>query len=197
MSRKKSAQTGTPAIYSPAALGLRRVQEEGTLFGLVVQKRIAVVSISGHGYDSEDSIQIKVRNKTVQSVRFVIPASTVFEQEAHDPAAQDLMLRDAVDETLSPNETKLFGAYGLCMDGDRPSPSGEALLLTPWTLSTSVDAQDELWTVTEGKDSDKDAKRGARSSRSADIAESIKEIGRRARAAAKPPKGGARPRAKD
>ena len=35
MSRKKSDQTETPAIYSPAALGLRRVQEEDTLFGLV------------------------------------------------------------------------------------------------------------------------------------------------------------------
>lgn len=188
MSRKKSAQTGTPAIYSPAALGLRRVQEEGTLFGLVVQQKVAILSIIGRGFDKPDSIRVEVKNKTAQSVRFVVPRHTVFEQEAHVPRAQDILLRDPVDGVLSPNETKSFAVWGLCMDEERARPSGEALLLTPWTLSTSVDEQDELWNITEGKDSDKEANRGARSSRSA---------GRQARTAAKPPKGGARPRAKD
>ena len=152
MSRKKSSQTRTPAIYSPAALGLGMVQEEGTLYGLVVQQKIAVVSISGHGYDRADSIRVEVRNKTAESIRFLVPAGTVFEQETHDPEAQDLMLRDAVEETLSPSETKSIGAYGLCLDEAGGEPSGERLLLTPWILSTNVDKQAELWIITEGKD---------------------------------------------
>lgn len=152
MSRKKSDQTKTPAIYSPAALGLRRVQEEDTLFGLVVQQKVAIVSINGHGHNRNDSIRVEVRNNTAQSVRFLVPAHTVFEQEAHDPEAQDLMLRDSVDEILSPNGTKSIGAYGLCMDKERASPSRQALLLTPWILSANVADQDELWDVTEGED---------------------------------------------
>ena len=152
MSRKKSDQTKTPAIYSPAALGLRRVQEdEDTLFRLVVQQKIAIVSISGHGHNSEDSIQVDVRNKTSQSVRFSIPAHTVFEQEALDPEAQDLLLKDPVKVVLSPNEGKSIKAYGLCMDRGRDSPSGQALLLTPWVLSSmGVADQTELWRMTEG-----------------------------------------------
>ena len=152
MSQKKSDQTKTPAIYSPAALGLSRVQEdEDTLFRLVVQQKIAIVSISGHGHDREDSIQVEVKNKTAQSVRFSIPAHTVFEQEALDPKAQDLLLKDPVKVVLSPNEAKSIKAYGLCMDEGRTSPSGQALLLTPWVLSSmGVADQTELWRMTEG-----------------------------------------------
>lgn len=151
MSQKKSDRTKTPAIYSPAALGLRRSREEDTLFGLVVQQKIAIVSISGHDYDRKDSIRVEVRNKTAQSVRFLIPACTVFEQKALDPKAQDLLLKDPVKVVLSPNEEKSIKAYGLCMDESRPAPNGQALLLTPWVLSsTGVANQDELWRVTEG-----------------------------------------------
>ena len=152
MSEKKSVQTGRPAIYSPAALGLRRVQEESTLFSLVVQQKVAILSITGHDFDKPDSIRVEIKNKTAQQVHFVVPRHTVFEQEAHVPRAQDLLLRDPVDGVLSPNETKSFAVCGLCMDEERARPSGEALLLTPWILSTNVAEQKELWIVTEGKD---------------------------------------------
>lgn len=161
MSQKKSSQTKTSAIYSPAALGLRKMQEEGTLYGLVVQQKIAIVSISGHGYDRADSIRVEVRNKTADSVHFLVPAGAVLEQEAHDPEAQDLMLRDSIEETLSPGETKLIEAHGLCMDGARAEPSGEALLLTPWILSTNVHKQAELWIITEGEEPDPPPRRRA------------------------------------
>lgn len=152
MSQKKSSQTKKPAIYSPAALALHRAQEEDSLFDLVVQEKVAIMAISGHGHNCDDSIRMKVKNKMSNPMRFLIPARTVFEQEAHDPEAQDLMLRDSVNEILSPNETKSIGAYGLCMDEERPSPSGQALLLTPWILLANVAEQDELWDVTEGDD---------------------------------------------
>ena len=151
MSQKKSAQTDTPAVYSPPALGLQRVQELDTLFDLVVQQKIAIVSIIGHGHNSKDSIRVEVRNETTRPVRFSIPAHTVFEQESSEPEAQDLLLKDPVKAVLSPNETKLIKAYGLCMDRDRDSPSGQALLLTPWVLSSvRMAGQDELWRMTEG-----------------------------------------------
>ena len=152
MSEKKSVQTGRLAVYSPAALGLRRVQEEGTLFSLAVQQKVVILSITGRGFDRPDSIRVEVRNKMAQPVRFVVPKYTVFEQEAHVPRAQDLLLRDPVDGVLLPNETKSFAVWGLCMDAKRARPSGEALLLTPWILSTNVAKQEELWDVTEGED---------------------------------------------
>ena len=152
MSEKKSVQTGKLAVYSPAALELRRVQEEGTLFSLVVQQKVVILSITGRGFDKPDSIRVEVRNKMAQPVRFVVPKYTVFEQEAHVPRAQDLLLRDPVDGVLLPNETKSFAVWGLCMDAKRARPSGEALLLTPWILSTNVAKQEELWDVTEGED---------------------------------------------
>ena len=152
MSQKKSSQTKTPAVYSPAALGLRRVQEEDALFDLVVQQKVAVVSISGHGHDSSDSIRAEIKNMTPQSVRLFIPAGTVFEQEARDPEAQDLMLKDPISLVLSPDETQSIEAHGLCMDAGRDSPHGETLLLTPWILSTGATTQAELWSVTEDEE---------------------------------------------
>ena len=152
MSQKKSAHTETPAIYSPSALGLRRVQEEDTLFGLVVQQKITIVSIIGDGFDSSDSIRVEIKNETAQPVHFLIPANTVFEREALVPRVQDLMSRDPVDEILSPNETKVVTAWGLCMDEELDPPTGQALLLTPWILSANVADQDQLWDVTEGQD---------------------------------------------
>ena len=156
MSQKKSAQTKTVAIYSPAALGLRRVQGNGALFAVVIQQKVAIMSISGHGHHRDDSIRMELRNKTDKFVRFLIPRRTVFEQEAPDPEAQDLMLRDTVDGVLSPNETRTIKAHGLCMDADRESPEGQNLLLTPWLLSTEVVDQSELWKVTEGAPAEDD-----------------------------------------
>ena len=149
MSQKKSSQTKKPAIYSPVALGLRRVREEDALFDLVIQQKIAILSIRGHSHDEADSIRMEIKNRTGLTVRLLVPAHTVFEQDAPDPRAQDLMLRDPVEEMLAPSETKSIGAYGLCMDNGRASPSGEPLLLTPWILSTEAATQDELWAVTD------------------------------------------------
>ena len=148
MSQKKSTHTKTRAIYSPAALGLERVQGQDTLFDLVLQQKIAVVSISGHGYDKADSIRMKIKNTTAQHVRLFVPARTVFEQEATDPNAQDLMLRDPVEQRLTPGKTSSIEAHGLCMDEGRKEPDGETLLLTPWILSIEVATQDELWHIT-------------------------------------------------
>lgn len=149
MSQKKSAQTKTRAIYSPAALGLRRVREKNALFDLVAGQKVAIVSISGHGHNRADAIRVEIKNRTAQPVRFLVPARTVFEQEARDPKAQDLMLRDRVEGELAPDGTKSIATYGLCMDKGRASPRGEALLLTPWILSTEAATQSELWSVTD------------------------------------------------
>ena len=150
MSQKKSLKTKIPAIYSPRALGLRRVREEDALFDLVVAQKVTILAINGHGHDQRNSIQATFKNKTTQSVRVLVPAGTVFEQEVSDLGVQDLMLRDPIEATLSPGQRTSVKGYGLCMDKGGSSPAGEALLLTPWILSTDVCTQDDLWAVTEG-----------------------------------------------
>lgn len=150
MSQKKSSQTKTQAVYSPRALGLRRVRDEHALFDLVVHEKVAIVSISGHSFNRADSIRLEITNRTGLSVHFSVPAHTVFEQEADDPDVQDLLLRNPVKGVLAPSETKSITAFGLCMDQERSAPDGEKLLLTPWILSTEVAKQEELWQATGG-----------------------------------------------
>ena len=149
MSRKKSQQTGKIAAYSPAALGLRRVDDDDALYNLVLQDKLILVSIEGHGHDEADAIRIRVQNPTAERITLRIPGGTVFEQET-TPEKQDLMVKKALNVEVAAGETTEIRAYGWCLDHDAGSPSGQALLLTPWILAADVDSQDDLWGVTEG-----------------------------------------------
>ena len=160
MSRKKSEQTGEVAAYSPAALGLRRTIDaiDATdLYNLVVQGKLAIDSIKGHGHNQADAIQIQVTNLTKEHINLHIAVGTVFEQQ-DTPDVQDLVVRRTLEEPVDAGKSRLIKAYGLCMDEDGSSPDGEALLLTPWLLAVEprlmaddVESQDEIWAVTEGR----------------------------------------------
>lgn len=156
MSRKKSEQTGDVAAYSPAALGLRRTIDDADLYNLVVQRKLAIDSIKGQGYDEADAIQIQVINLTRKRINLHIAVGTVFEQR-DAPDVQNLVVRHPLERPVEAGEKRLIKAYGLCMDGDGSSPDGEELLLTPWLLAVEprmmaddVHSQQELWAATEG-----------------------------------------------
>lgn len=90
-----------------------------------------------------------------------LSVGTVFEQK-DAPDVQDLLVRDSLDETIKPGGKKTLKAYGLCMDRDGASPSGEELLLTPWSLDVDLpapggarrheDSQAALWAATDKGD---------------------------------------------
>ena len=159
MSRKKSEQTGEIAAYSPAALGLRRTIDaiDATdLYNLVVQGKLAIDSINGHGHDEADAIQIQVINRTRERINLHLAVGTVFEQQ-DAPDVQDLVVRRPLEQSVEAGKDRLIKAYGLCMDKGGSSPNGEALLLTPWLLAVEprmmaddVNSQKEVWAATEG-----------------------------------------------
>lgn len=151
MSRKKSEQTREVAAYSPAALGLRRTHDETALYNLVAQGKLTIKSIIGTGLDKPDAIRIEVVNRQREPIRMRLSVGTVFEQK-DAPDVQDLLVRDSLDETIKPGGKKTLKAYGLCMDRDGASPSGEELLLTPWSLDVDADSQEALWAATDKGD---------------------------------------------
>lgn len=157
MSRKKSEQTGEVAAYSPAALGLRRTVGDTDLYNLVAQGKLRIGSIKGEGHDRADAIRIEVTNHTERRISLRIAVGTVFEQK-DAPDVQDLVVRQPLEEVVEAGKRQLIKAYGLCMDQGGVSPSGEALLLTPWLLAVEprmmadeVNSQRQVWDVTEGR----------------------------------------------
>lgn len=156
MSRKKSEQTGEVAAYSPAALGLRRTVDNTDLYNLVAQGKLRIDSIKGEGL-RVDAIQIEVANHTERRISLRIAVGTVFEQK-DAPDVQDLVVGQPQEEVVEAGKKQLIKAYGLCMDQGGASPSGEALLLTPWLLAVEprmmadeVNSQRQVWDVTEGR----------------------------------------------
>ena len=156
MSRKKSEQTGEVAAYSPAALGLRRTTDATDLYNLVVQGKLEIDSIKGQGLNKADAIQIQVTNRTRERINLHLAVGTVFEQQ-DAPDVQDLVVRCPLEQSVEAGKDRLIKAYGLCMDKGGSSPSGEAMLLTPWLLAVEprmmahdVNSQKEVWAATEG-----------------------------------------------
>ena len=151
LSRRKSEQTGSSAIYSPAALGLAFTDDPSSLYELVRTDRLRLERIEGHGYDSADAIQIRVFNPGSR-VFVRIQRGTVFERQSHDEI-QSLSVRDDVTVWVSAG-SHAISAFGMCMDQEASPPNGQRMSLTPWVLCPHLDNQDDLWAFTDRRPRD-------------------------------------------
>ncbi|MDE0190709.1 MAG: hypothetical protein OXQ90_05075 [Gammaproteobacteria bacterium] len=146
LSRRKSEQTGTSAIYSPAALGLAYTTESSSLYELVRHGRLRLERVEGHGYNTPDAIQMHVFNPR-DRVLVRIQRGTVFERQSDDDI-QSLSVKEDVAIWVNPG-SQAIRAFGMCMDQEASPPSGQRLSLTPWVLRPRLNDQDDLWAFTE------------------------------------------------
>ncbi len=158
MSRRKSAQVGRVAVYSPEALGLLHIDDDRlrrgahdhvpSLYELVAQGKIDLQSIKGYGLDAPDSIRIEINNPGFSTLRARIDFGTVFEQR-FTPNVQNLMVGRSIETPIKPGKNDLQ-ARGMRMDSGASTPDGEEMLLTPWILRIRPEGldQDVLWRVT-------------------------------------------------
>jgi len=151
-SRLRSERTGQSAIYSPSALGLEYAAGPDSLFSLVLNGDLVLMSAYGEGYNQPDSIRLEVHNPTSTSVTLKMPSGTVFEQLDPNSSVQNLILKIEVVVTIAPNDSMTLSGHGMCANQTGDAPGGERILITPFRLTDSDSLmsrpgreQDDLW----------------------------------------------------
>ena len=154
-SRLRSERTGQGAIYSPPALGLEYAAEPDSLFSLVLNGDLDLVSAYGEGFNQPDSIRLEVHNPTSTSVSLKIPSGTVFEQLDQNSSVQNLILKIELVVSIAPNDSLTLCGHGMCANQTGDVPAGERVLVTPFRLtdsdslmSRSGHEQGDLWEKT-------------------------------------------------
>jgi len=151
MSRLKSERTGRSAIYSPAALGLRHVDDPNSLHALVQEGKLTLDEAIGNDFDAPASISLRVTNPGNVAVTVNIDVGVVFEQE-HTPERQNLTVKERIVIRIESRTTRVITAHGMCMDSTTAAPNNSSLLCTPFILDRAGESmarsgseQSDLW----------------------------------------------------
>mmetsp|Transcript_118859 Transcript_118859/g.296475 ORF Transcript_118859/g.296475 Transcript_118859/m.296475 type:complete len:390 (-) Transcript_118859:221-1390(-) len=106
-----------------------------------------VVTVSGHGYDSSDSIILKIDNTTPKAAAFSAPEGALFIPA--DRHHQNLVLKSAIERVVPENAQGFeIKAHGYCGNLELACPRGD-YKTTGYRLDLDLSSQGAVWRVTD------------------------------------------------